>query len=321
MKQKNSFPDAISRRKFMAQAAAFSAAVFLPFPAFAGDSKKLLLPSAVKGINLGAITYSFRSMPGSADDLLGYLVKLGLNSAELMGDPAEVFAGAPAAPAWSPGPSTPEKQAERKKYMEEVRKWRLSASMDRFKMLRKKFNAEGVAIDVIKFPMDRMEDAEIDYCFQVAKTVGAKGITLERSDEAASKLGPFADKYKRMVGYHNHAKVNFNSWDKLLGDAKFNAMNLDVGHYVAGTNQSPIDLIKKYPDRILNLHLKDRKFDEGPNMPWGQGDTPLKEILQLLKQEKYRFLAAIELEYPIPEGSDAVVEVGKCIDFCREALG
>ncbi|MDX2246523.1 MAG: sugar phosphate isomerase/epimerase [Bacteroidia bacterium] len=321
MKPQKSFSSVTSRRKFIAQAAALSAAVFLPMPLSAGGKEYPLLPSAVPGVNLGAITYSFRSMPGSADDLLGYLVKLGLNSVELMGEPAEAFAGAPTPPPWTPGPPTPEQQAERKKFAEEMRKWRLSAPMDRFKVLRKKYKAEGVAIEVIKFPMDRLTDEEIDYCFRVAKTVGAKGITLERSDEAAARLGSFADRHKRLVGYHNHAKVNFNSWDKHLADAKYNAMNLDVGHYVAGTNQSPIELIQKYPDRILNLHLKDRKFNEGPNMPWGQGDTPLKEILQLLRQEKYRFLAAIELEYPIPDGSDAVKEVGKCIEFCREALG
>ena len=154
-----------------------------------------------------------------------------------------------------------------------------------------------------------------------ARLLGARGITLERSDESAKRLGPFADKHKRLVGYHNHAKVNFNSWDQLLVDAKFNAMNLDVGHYVAGTNESPIPLIKKYAGRILNLHLKDRKFNEGPNMPWGEGDTPLGEVLRLLRDEKYPFLAAIELEYKIPDDSDAVKEMAKCIDFCKEALG
>jgi len=129
---------------------------------------------------------------------------------------------------------------------------------------------------------------------------------------------------KLIIGYHNHAKVDFNSWDKAMSKSKYNAINLDVGHYMAGTNQSPIQspipLIKKYHDRILNLHLKDRKMNNGENMPWGQGDTPLKEILQLMRDQKYRFMGTIELEYPIPDGSDAVKEVGKCIEFCQKAL-
>ena len=90
---------------------------------------------------------------------------------------------------------------------------------------------------------------------------------------------------------------------------------------MAGTNESPIPLIKKHNKRISNLHLKDRKKDNGPNMPWGEGDTPIGEVLRLLRDEKYDFLAAIELEYPIPKGSDAVKEVKNCIDFCKDALG
>jgi sugar phosphate isomerase/epimerase len=61
-------------------------------------------------------------------------------------------------------------------------------------------------------------------------------------------------------------------------------------------------------------------MNNGDNMPWGQGDTPLKEILQLMRDESYKFMATIELEYTIPEGSNALAEVQKCIDFCKEAL-
>jgi len=68
------------------------------------------------------------------------------------------------------------------------------------------------------------------------------------------------------------------------------------------------------------MHLKDRKKNNGENMPWGQGDTPLREILQLMQKERYKFMGTIELEYPIPEGSDAVKEVTKCVEYCREAL-
>lgn len=309
----------LGRRKFLGSAAALSASMFLP-SYLQGNNLSTPNRLRIDGVNLGVITYSFRSMPGTAEDLLGYIAELGLNSVELMGDPAEQFAGAPKMPRWRRN-MTPEQRAEREAQAKAVSKWRLSAPMDRYKLLKKKFKAEGIKIEVVKFPLDRLTDGEIDYCFKVAKALGAKGITLERSDEAMEKLAPFASKHKRMIGYHNHAKVNFNSWDEGIKLSKHQALNLDVGHYIAGTNESPIPLIEKYHDRILNLHLKDRKKDNGPNMPWGEGDTPLKEILQLLKRENYKFMAAIELEYKIPEGSDAVKEVKKCIDFCREAVG
>jgi sugar phosphate isomerase/epimerase len=312
----------INRRAFLVKAGIASGITMLPL-ASPGISKALAISgrrSLVRGINLGVITYSFRSMPGSAEDLLGYLTDLGLSTVELMGSPAEEYAGAPRAPARMWGDLSDSEKQDLAKYQEDIKKWRTSVSMDAFKKLRKMYNSNGINIEIIKLPLDRMSPGEIEYAFKVAHAVGARGITLERSDETVEKLSPIADQYKTLIGYHNHAKVNFNSWDIAIAKSKYNALNLDVGHYVAGTNESPVPLIEKYHDRILNLHLKDRKMNEGDNMPWGQGDTPLKEILQLMRDNKYTFMGAIELEYPIPEGSDAVKEVRKCIEFCQNAV-
>lgn len=310
-------PSQINRRKFLGSAAIAGVAAMFPGALFSQHealSKKL-------GVNLGVITYSFRSMPGSAEDLLGYLSQLGLSSTELMGDPAEEFAGAPKRPKiknWRN--RTDDEKAAMETWSKELHNWRVGASMDKFKELKKKYNDEGVAIDIVKFNLSRMTDEEIHYAFKAAKALGAKGITLERSDQAMKRLAPFADQHKNMIGYHNHAKVHAESWDKGLELSEYNGVNLDIGHYIAGTNESPIPVIKKHHAKITNLHLKDRKKDNGPNMPWGEGDTPIGEVLRLLRDEKYGFLAAIELEYPIPKGSDAVKEVKNCIDFCKDAL-
>jgi sugar phosphate isomerase/epimerase len=96
--------------------------------------------------------------------------------------------------------------------------------------------------------------------------------------------------------------------------------NLDIGHYVAGSKgQSPLPVLEKYHAHIVSLHLKDRTPDGG-NLPWGQGKTPIKEVLQLMKKEKWTFPADIELEYQVPAGSTAVAEVAKCVQYCKEAL-
>jgi len=167
-----------------------------------------------------------------------------------------------------------------------------------------------------------MSEAEVNYCFNVAKALGAKGITTEISEEKAKFLAPYADAHKIMIGFHNHTQINAESWEALFSYGKYLGMNFDVGHYVAGTNESPIPVIERYADtgRILSLHLKDRKVNNGPNMPFGQGDTPLGLILQLMKRKKWTFPADIELEYRIPEGSDAVAEVKKCVEYCKNAL-
>lgn len=309
------------RRDFLVKSGIATGSAFLPVH-FLDAKNRLQKPdSNFKGVRVGAITYSFRSMPSGAEDLLGYLVKLGLSNTELMGAPVETFAGAPIGPPRKRGELTPQEKSDRETHRLELKKWRTSVGMDKFKELGKRFKNEGVNIDIVKFNLGQMSSEEIQYSFNVAKTLGAQGITLERTDESVGSLSQYADQYKRLIGYHNHTEVDFNSWDTAMSLSKYNAINLDIGHYVAGTNQSPVPLIKKYSDRILNLHIKDRKKDNGDNVPWGEGDTPINEVLQLMRDEKYKFMATIELEYPIPEGSDAVREVRRCIEYCKNAIG
>ena len=316
----------VSRRGFMGGAAAFAASAMMSRYALAGSGARSAGKpnSNFNGVQIGAITYSFRSMPSSAEDLLKYIVKSGLSSVELMGDPAEKFAGLPAGGGRRRGQMTAEQQRDQRQRRQEQLDWRLSVSMDKYRALRKMYNDAGVNIHIVKFGSignANMTDGEIDYYFRVAKALGAKGITRELSEEAAKRLGPIADRHKIMIGFHNHTQLRPTTYDgPILSYGKYLGINLDVGHYVAGTNESPIPLIRKHHDRILSLHLKDRKVNNGANQPFGQGDTPVALILQLMKKEKWTFPADIELEYKVPAGSNAVAEVSKCVQFCKESL-
>lgn len=320
--------ESISRRRFLGTAAAATAAcTILPATAF---SSTVVRRSAVKGVKIGAITYSFRSLPSSAEELLGYLKQAGMDTTELMGGPAEEYAGGPKAPSWSRVGTrmTDEERAEfmkaRQMHQKAAAKWRKTASMKKFKELGEMYRDNGVEIDILKLGDPRWSDEEIDYAFRAAKAVGARGISFEISDEAAKRMGPFATKHEMLIGMHNHTQVADEgfTFDMPLSTSKYSMLNLDIGHYVAGMNESPIPTIKKYHDRISHLHLKDRKkgVNGGENMPWGEGDTPIGDVLRLLQKEQYPITAMIELEYDIPEGSDVQTEMKKCVDFCRDAL-
>jgi sugar phosphate isomerase/epimerase len=315
----------LSRRELLTGVAAVASCSLLPSQILGRVSAQTLgqPDSNFNGVQIGAITYSYRSMPSTAENLLQYLVRGGLSSVELMGNPAELFAGAPTG-----GGRRGQNKAnakDKKQRQKELLEWRLSVSMDKFQALRRLYNNAGVNIHIVKFGSignANMTDGEIDYYFRVAKALGAKGITRELSEAAAQRLGPFADKYKIMIGFHNHMQITPTTYDgPILSHGKYLGINLDVGHYVAGTNESPIPLIEKYHDRILSLHIKDRKVNKGPNVPFGQGDTPVALILQLIKKNKWTFPADIELEYSFPESSDAVSEITKCVQFCKDSLG
>ena len=51
-----------------------------------------------------------------------------------------------------------------------------------------------------------------------------------------------------------------------------------------------------------------------------RGQTPIKEVLLLMKKNKYTFPANIELEYQVPQGSDSPAEVAKCYEFIKKCF-
>ena len=99
--------------------------------------------------------------------------------------------------------------------------------------------------------------------------------------------------------------------------SKYFWVNLDIGHFFTA-GYDPIAYINEHHDRITNLHLKDRKKDHGENVPWGEGDTPIKPVLTLLKEKKYPIPAYIEYEYRGTDTSPA--EVKKCFEYAKAAL-
>lgn len=278
------------------------------------------------GVQVGLIApYAFQGTASTADAILSNLVALGISAVELQNDPVEQYAGAPASGGGrgrGRGEATPEQQAEQRARAEKVKAWRLSVPMEKYRTFRKMYNDAGVSIYGFKLALtESMSDAEYDYAFNVTKALGADQLTMELpgSGTLSKRIGEAAAKHKVRVGYHQHLQATFNLWDEALAQSPYNGINLDIGHYVAGTSQSPIPFLEKHHERITSIHLKDRKKDKGDNMPWGQGDTPIRDVLQLMKARKYTFPATIELEYRV-EGSDPMTELRKCVQYCKEAL-
>jgi sugar phosphate isomerase/epimerase len=223
------------------------------------------------------------------------------------------------------GEMTPEQQAS----ADALKKWRTSVSMDPFKKLRKMYNDAGVTIYAWKQLSPAMSDEEFEYIFNVAEALGCTHTTLElpSGENAAAQLkriGDFAMKKKIYAAYHTHLQGSMTAFDQAFALSKGNMANVDLGHFVAGGNKggTPVQFIEKFHERISSAHLKDRTLPEHCelNLAWGTGETPLKEILQTMRKNKYSFPASIELEYAVPEGSDAVKEVQKCVEYCRNAL-
>ena len=298
-----------------------------------------------KGVRLGAITYSFRSLPGTAEDLIKYCKECGIQHIELMGEAAEAFAGSPSAntqpmrmgppPAGGgAGGQRPQPSPEQRKSMEDrmkqTREWRESVSMDKFVELRKMFSNAGISIYAFKPNAlnENNSDGEIEYALKAAKALGANSVTVElpSKPEHSKRLGDLAAKHKVYIGYHAHLQATDTAWDVALAQSPYNSMNFDCGHYIAAggnnTTASLLALIEAKHDRITSMHLKDRQNKEhgSANLEWGKGDTPIKDILMLLKNKKFDIPVSVEMEYNVPADSDAVKEVKKCIDYAKAIL-
>lgn len=339
-----------TRRKFIGKSLTAATGIALAtqsgfaFPAIISDFRRK--EHLFEGVQLGTITYSFRAMPDqSAEATLQYVKDCDIHAIELMGDPAETFAGRPDAPMsraemfrvyrMSRNENITEDQkkevAEVREQMEaygrEVSEWRASVSSEKFIKMKEMYNDAGVQIYAFKpnaFGINS-PDSDINYGMKAAKALGATHITLEipGNDAHTQKLGDMASKYGLLVGYHGHEQQTPTIWDTALSQSPANALNIDIGHYTAAGHTDTIELLTAKHDRIASMHVKDRRNPENgkANMPWGDGDTPIIEALLLMRDNGYTFPATIEMEYEVPEGSDAVEEVRKCAEYCRNALG
>jgi sugar phosphate isomerase/epimerase len=338
------------RREFLIKSA-FSAAGIALAPAWLKGAPSIISnynkpDSKINGVQIGCITYSFRSLPDqSAEATLKYITDCGISAIELMGGPAESFAGMPSSSMdrrrlyqlggkqRSGEALTAEEskefaslQEEAEAYGKVVSEWRDKADFKKFEQLRKMYKNAGVSIYAFKpsaFGKNN-SDAEIAYGMKAAKALGASHVTLEHpSDDAHTlKLGKMGEEHKMSVAYHGHEQQTFDFWDTALEQSPRNALNFDAGHYIAAGHTDIMQLLEKQHRRILSMHTKDRQTPANGkgNLPWGTGDTPIVEILQMMQSNKYKFPASIELEHQIPEGSDAISEVQQCLEYCKKAL-
>jgi sugar phosphate isomerase/epimerase len=313
----------LTRREFAVLAA--SGLVTVRLKADTTEGAGAAISSTVNGVRIGAQTYSFRDMPrppGAADGVdvvIKAMKDSGLSECELFAPQLEPqFAAGRGQRGAAPSP-------EAVKAREDLRKWRLDTPLDHFKNVRKKFDAAGLTISAYCYNMNQsFTDAELDRGFEIARALGTDTMTTSTTMDVAKRLAPLAERHKLNVGLHGHSNLtdpnefatpeSFAAAKKL---SKYFKVNLDIGHFTAA-NYDPVAYIREHHADITNLHLKDRKKNQGDNVPWGQGDTPIKEVLQVLKREKWPIPADIEYEYR-GQGTP-VEEVAKCYAYAKQAL-
>jgi sugar phosphate isomerase/epimerase len=309
-----------SRRDF-----ARMGAVALPLSRLVAATKPI--DSKVAGVRLGVQSYSFRDL--GIDDAIQAMVADKLGECELFSPHIEAGGIQALLSIWQPPSGVKRTEAEThaayKAYEDKVRAWRLGVPLQFFFDVKRKFDDAGVRLYAYNLSFtDEFEDEEIDRGFLMAKALGVGIITASTTLTAAKRVAPYAEKHKMLVAMHGHSDTKDpnqfstpESFAKALEMSKYYRINLDIGHFTAA-GFDPVDFIEKNHSKIVLLHVKDRKKNDGPNVPWGEGDTPIKAVLQLLKAKRYPIPAFIEYEYQGKGTSEQ--EVAKCLDYCKAAL-
>ncbi len=277
--------------------------VFLSSTAGAALSAAIKPDKDFKGVIIGAQTYSLRDR--DVDQCLVALKELKIDTVEMFSGHAEPF--------------------KRGTSREDMRQWRLTVPLSHFKEIRKKYNDAGVTIHAYNYSFrEDFTDKETARGFEFADALGARIITASSNVTTARKVDPFARKAKIRVGMHNHSRIVKNEFATpedflaaMKGMSKYICINLDIGHFVAA-NFSPVQFLSEWYPRIVTLHIKDRKKNQGENLPFGEGDTPIKDVLMWLKTNRIAIPSNIEYEY---KGADTVAEIRKCVEYCRNIVG
>ena len=259
--------------------------------------------SVVRGVQIGAQSYSFRDRP--LDAAIEAYQTVGLGECELFQGHVE----------------------PRHVSREALRKWRLTVPMGRFREVRQKFDRAGVQLYAYNYSFRKgFTQEEMEQGFRMARALGVKYITASSNVSVAHQVDLLAQKYKIKVGFHGHDNTKdpdefstAESFERALkGASPYLGINLDIGHFTAA-NQDAVSFLRQYHEKMVTLHIKDRKRNHGANLPFGEGDTPITAVLHLLRDNHWKIPANIEYEYGKP-GMDTIAEMKKCYAYCRKAL-
>jgi sugar phosphate isomerase/epimerase len=314
----------------------------LPAPLLARALRAKQGESRVHGVRMGLQSACFTFSGMGLNDIVTTMTTVGLREIDVMSEHVEQYLGAPGVQlpgtgrqgpwvarqgsrgraAGSPGGASTD--ARRGAFAGRVvdpalrqalRQWRLDVDLARFTDVGRKFRDRGLDFFAYNLSFnDTFSDAEIERGLLMTKALGTRIITASSPMSVLARVAPFAEKHDVIVALHNHT-IGPDDFAQAMDVSPNIWINLDVGHFFA-SGHDPIAYIKQHHARITNLHVKDRMKNQGPEMPFGEGETPLAEVLRLVRDERYDFPVCIE--YVGPDGP--LAELTRCFDYCKHVL-
>lgn len=287
-----------------------------------------LIHSTIEGVLVGVQSASFTFSGMGLVEIVATMRAVSLSTIDMMSEHVENFLGAPVllpgegrAGPWVPRPKMP--PGTRASFLpftdsaarEALREWRLSVDLDRFREVYEMFRVGGLNLFSYNLSFDNsFTDPEIERGFLMTKALGTKIVTASSPVDIFPRLKPFAERHNVIVALHNHT-LGPDDFVRTMAISEKFWVNLDVGHFFA-SGYDPVSFISEHYARITNLHIKDRKKNNGDSVPFGDGDTPLPAVFHLVKSKKLTFPNCIE--YVGPAGPP--IELASCRQYCKDTI-
>jgi sugar phosphate isomerase/epimerase len=271
--------------------------------------------ATIAGVKIGSSTYTFS--PAQLDQAIEGIAEAGFTSSEL--HPRQIEPAFMMQQVFPTGPGKPDHTSERNFARASLRQWRLGVPMEHFASAGQRFREAGIKLIAynVNFGED-FSDAEIDRSFEMTKALGADLITAVGPTQTLRRLDPFARSHKMRVAFHNEEQIpDVHAFEEAVeGMSDYIGFNLDIGHF-ASTGGDSMAMLKKHSGRIWDIHLKDQKKHLGPVVAFGEGDSPIAEVLRWVRDT--HFAAPVNIEQEAP-GWDRVAIAKQALEYCRKVL-
>jgi sugar phosphate isomerase/epimerase len=212
--------------------------------------------------------------------------------------------------------------------VEALHQWHLTVPLTYYTAIRKKFSDAGLEINSFDASFgNTTSDEDLSKACLVTKALGASCMMCAVTRSVARRLAPFAEAHNIKVAFQGRPNMNSTDPDVMAKPADFEeafsysknfGSSIDVGD-ATGAGWDALKFIEDTHSRVFGLNLKDRSKGN-ISLPWGDGDSHLRDMLQLVRDKKYPIRCYIDCDYAVPAESTRQAEIKRCMDFARAAL-
>ena len=188
-------------------------------------------------------------------------------------------------------------------YRRAIRRWRTDGSLYAFEKARETFGSAGLTLQACAADYDDSStDEEIEATFRQVRALGVKTVSSPMTMAMAARLAPIAERHGLSVAIHNQVDGNAAGLiatpdlKKALALSPALGLKLDVGNLTA-SNCDAVATLREHQPRIAYVLVKDRLRNGGASQHFGEGDTPIAAVLNVLKTSAPSIPAIVEYDY------------------------